>query len=120
MSFVTDGFRGFAFGPIWILLTYVSGVIPAAIAGAVFAGICSLYPSGKSHRFQIAMHSILGAFVGGLVGVLIGLLFFEQLSNKSWIERLASNFWVLGAPGLFGGALAGGAIGRTLTKELGT
>jgi len=91
-------------------LTYVAGAIPAVVAGLIFCKVRQLIP-WTGRRRSVVLHASVGASVGLIAGASIYLLFFNQGSDLALSERLISDWWPLGAPGLAGGALAGAFLG---------
>ena len=64
----------FTFVLLTIPLSYVFGVIPSAIAGAVYCGILSRLPTVREQRW---LRTIPAAVTGGLVGAVFGQLFSD-------------------------------------------
>lgn len=43
---------------------------------------------------------------------------FDQISHKSIVERIQDQYWILGLPGLLGGAVAAGMVARLPSGEM--
>ncbi|WP_296510607.1 hypothetical protein [Rhodoferax sp.] len=95
---------------MWMPSTYLAGAIPALIAGLIFCKVRQLIPWAGRRR-NVLLHAGVGALVGLLTGASVYLMFFDLGSDLTLLERMISDWWPLGAPGLAGGALAGTFIG---------
>lgn len=78
----------------------------------------SIASKSKKGIFFLWNYVGLGAVIGSLVGIAIGLSLFDQFSHKSIVERIQDQYWILGLPGLLGGALAGAMVARLPNGEI--